>query len=492
MKKYILTAIALILCHYRSALPQDLSKQVIKLIATKQEYDHYSPWMKKGLQKITMNGCVVGKNLIITSAYSLADVTMIEAVKLGESKKYNVDIIVKDYLCGLALLTVTDKNFFNGLEDSEILPPQKLIGQTCSIYRWDSEGNFREYAAVAINTSLRIYKPNCGVLTHTMATEMEAGGYGEPVYKDDKLAGISTGFDGATKSIVAIGVDTIKRMLDDISDGSYEGMPFFWIQATPLEGDVNLRELLGLEERETGVCIDKIHPLSSGKETLQNGDVILNINGVAIEDSGLYRSPSYGRLNYNGLIYLNHFINDDIHITVVRKSERIPLQFKLKGANLDRMTLSLTPFDSQPEYMVVGGCVFQHLSLGYMKTWGDSWEKQCDRRLLYHYRTKVWDKSDDGRKVVILNRVLPAAVNSGYQDLSSLVLERVNGAVVKNIMELKAAVSSSTGNWLKFDFTGKTSIVLEKKSVLESEDDILRTYRIPSPWYLTPVPGSEQ
>ena len=106
---------------------QDLSNQVVRLFATRQEFDHFSPWAKKGQQKVTMNGTVVGKNLILTSAYSLADVTMVEAMKHGESKRYPAQILVKDYFCGLALLTVKDPGFFSDLAPAELLDPQKLI-----------------------------------------------------------------------------------------------------------------------------------------------------------------------------------------------------------------------------------------------------------------------------------------------------------------------------------------------------------------------------
>jgi hypothetical protein len=482
MRSAAIAIILLSLTSYPAARAQSVSRHVVKIIVTKQEYDHYSPWRKKGVQKVPMNGCVMDGNMIITSSHSLADAVNVEAMKMGDSRKYQAEIRVRDYQGGIGILTVNDGNYFRNLASAQLCESQPLVGRHCTVCRWDAEGAFREYRAEVISTSLRMYKPNSAVLMHTMSTDMEAGGFGEPVFFEKRLAGLSTGFDTAKKNILAIGVDSLRRHMTDLNDGVYDGMPFFWIEGFPLESDVNLREYLGLGETDTGVYVDRIHPLSSGSEQIRPGDVILSINNTAIEDTGLYSSPHYEKLNFYGLLYLNHFVNDTMDMTVFREHRRVPLQFRLCSVQNDRMKVPLISYDTPPEYGIVGGCIFQHLTVGYMKTWGPEWEKNADRRILHAYGNAAMERSGEGERVVILNRVLPTAVNSGYQDQNNLVLESLNGRAVKNLSALRKAVLESSDRYLKFDFTGRTSIVLDRREAAASEEQVLRTYQIPSAW----------
>lgn len=465
-----------------SAQAQWASPHVVKIIVTKQEHDQYSPWRKRGVQKVPMNGCLLEGNRILTSAHSLADAVQVEAMKMGDSKKYQADIVVRDYQSGIGIISVKDESYFSDLSGVPLCESQPLIGKHCTVCRWDAEGAFREYRADVISTSLRMYKPNNAVLMHTMSTDMEAGGFGEPVFFDKRLAGISTGFDTGKKNILVIGVDSIRRHMTDMNDGIYDGMPFFWIDGIPLESDVNLREYLGLGDADTGVYVDRIHSLSSGSDQILPGDVILNINNTVIEDTGLYRSPHYEKLNFYGLMYLNHFVNDTVEMTVFRNRRRVPLRFRLRSVENDRLKIPLVSYDSPPEYGIVGGCIFQHLTIGYMKTWGSAWEKVADRRILHIYGSTVMEPYCKGDRVVILNRVLPASVNSGYQGQNNLVLESLNGKPVKNIAGLKKAVLESSERFLKFDFAGRTSVVLDRREAARCEAQVLSTYQIPSAW----------
>lgn len=101
--------------------------------------------------------------------------------------------------------------------------------------------------------------------------------------------------------------------------------------------------------------------------------------------------------------------------------------------------------------------------------------------MLYYY-DNVKSIADEGiaDRIVILNRVLPDPVNKGYQNYGNLILNKANGIKVKNIAQLKKIVDGSRGRYVVLDFAGDTSVVLDKKSALTGEKELLYKYNITS------------
>jgi hypothetical protein len=86
--------------------------------------------------------------------------------------------------------------------------------------------------------------------------------------------------------------------------------------------------------------------------------------------------------------------------------------------------------------------------------------------------------------VVILNGVLPAAINAGYYDKSDLVLKRVNGIPVKDLRHLKEIMDKKDSPFILFEFQGGESMVLDRAMTEEANHLILKRYNIPSAYYL--------
>ena len=462
----------------------DLSNQVVTIFVTKQNIDHFTPWNQKPIKKETIGGCVIKNNMILTSTYSIADSVILHVSKNGALKKYQADIVVRDYQTGLALLSVRDKSFFNNMEPAVLARQQSLIDKKAHLYTWDSLGNFREYSADVLNMKVRFYKPSSAVLVFDMSTNLEVGGYGEPIYLNKKLVGISTGFDKASKKVYVLSAHVLSRMLDDLKNGTYNGGPFFWINDFPLKGKENLRKYLGLKESETGIFINNIHPLSSGKDILKKGDIILKINNTQIDDKGIYKSKFYSKLNYYGLIHLNHSVGDIISMDIIRDKKRIKKTFPLVPIQMEKFPIPIIAYDTQPEYLVYGGLVFQNLSIGYLKTWGSNWTKEANKRMLFYYDKYLMDRRYIGKRIIILNRVLAASVNSGFQGMENVILSRVNGKSIKNLGEMKTILDLTKKRFVKFDFIGSGSIVLDNGLVRKSAKEIKKQYRLHRTYYI--------
>ena len=97
-----------------------------------------------------------------------------------------------------------------------------------------------------------------------------------------------------------------------------------------------------------------------------------------------------------------------------------------------------------PDYVVVGGLVFQELTRPYLATWGD-WARRAPPRLSWR---SIGSEGAGGRtpgRIVLLSSVLPDAANLGYQDLRDLIVERVNGRPVGSLADLRAAFARPRG-----------------------------------------------
>jgi S1-C subfamily serine protease len=462
------------------AYAESMEDRVVNIIVTAQKQDYGSPWQKGEITRSTVTGCVISDKRILTAAYSITDHVVIEVMKKGESRKYQAEVVIMDYHSGLAIIKPADETFFDGLKPATLSPAGKITGRVGKVFKWDSLGSFKEYIAELTKSSIRFYEPNCGVLMHQFSTSMNDGGNGEPVFVDGMLAGISTGLSNETKTLYVIGIDMVHRLLKDASDGTYEGMPFFWVDGADVQSDATLREYYHMGPTDSGILVTDVPAGSSGSEVIKVNDVILSVDGTPMDDNGMYESP-YGKLYYYGLLQLNRFVGDTVSMRLLRSGKKIDVKFKLKPVPRDYCIIPLISYDTAPSYYIFGGIVFQNLSMGYLEAHGAEWKQKADKRLLYYYdNVKAISSAGGTNRVVILNRVLPDTVNQGYQFYKDLVLLRVNGTRVKDLAQMKTLIECSGERFVVFDFAGETTIVVDRKLAIEREQDLKKNYNINS------------
>ena len=235
-----------------------------------------------------------------------------------------------------------------------------MPGREGKVYKWDSLSSFKEYNAGLTKSSIRFYEPTCAVLMHQFSTSMNDGGNGEPVFIDGMLCGITTGLSNETKTLYAISIEAVHRLLKDMGDGTYGGIPFFWVDTADLQSDTSLREYYGMGADDTGVLVTDVPPGSSGSEVLKRNDIILSVDRTTMDDTGMYDSP-YGKLYYYGLIQINRFVGDTVSMRILRDKAKMDVRFKLKPIPRSYSVIPLISYDSPPAYYIFGGIVFQPL-----------------------------------------------------------------------------------------------------------------------------------
>ena len=484
---HCIAAVSLFVCvpaaELESGAANPMARHVVTVHVVSQRYDYANPWQKGDVKRSTATGCVVEGRRILTTAYALADHAFVEVKKRGESRKYKASVIVKDYRCGLALLSVEDEDFFSGLTPIP-LADSILPGKAAKVYKWDEMGTLKEYTAEMTNSMMRFYEPVCCVLMHLFTTAMTEGGSGEPVCVDGSLVGITTGLSNETKTLYAISSRVVKRMLKDVADGKYEGIPFFWVESNAIESNKALREYLGMKEDESGVLITGISPGSSGDDVIKVNDVILSIDGIAIDDSGMYASE-FGKLYHYGILQLDRFVGDKVTMRVLRDRARIDLSFTLKPVPENYSVIPFSSYDNPPRYLIFGGLVFQELCAGYLYTAGQDWKKKADKRLLHYYdNARSLTEKGDRKRIIILSRVLADDINRGYQELRDQVLDRLDGVKIEDLTHCARLLQESNAPWAVFDFIGGTTVVIDRKAAFTGMRNLLKAYNIASPTQL--------
>ncbi len=365
-------------------LAEEFAESIVSIVVTRQDYDYMAPWQKSAVEKEDISGVVIEGNRILTLSYRLTDHVLIEVSKFGASRKYTGKVILKDYYSGLALITVTNEDFFKGLKPVIFNTNGAITSGNAVSVKWDKNEVLKQYPMEYAKSVIEFYDSSGVILVHHMISDIESGGKGEPVFVNRKLAGISSWSIPKNKIIKLIDLQVIERLLRDLKEGG-KGMPYFNIAASPLGNDESLREYYGLNDSDSGVLVTNVPPDTSGSDVLKKDDIITNINGIGIDDNGLYDSGTYGKLNFYGVFYLKNIVGDKVSMKIIRNKERIDISFTLKPYNNDSFIIPVVNYDKPPEFYILGGLVFQELTREYLKTWGKEWPDKADKRLMYYY-----------------------------------------------------------------------------------------------------------
>src|SRR5512133_1049875 len=125
----------------RAAEPQSPANQVLSwedsivtLEVSRKAYDYYQPWTRRPGRSIK-TGVVIGDRQILTTADELFDLTLLRLQKGGSGLWIPGEVTWMDYHANLALVTVSDPEFWRGLKPARLA--QSMLGERAfQIMRW--------------------------------------------------------------------------------------------------------------------------------------------------------------------------------------------------------------------------------------------------------------------------------------------------------------------------------------------------------------------
>lgn len=425
---------------------------LVDLEVARKMFDYQTPWTRTS-GNLHKSALVIGSNQVLTTADGLSSLTVMRAQRDGRGRYYEASLVWVDYHANLALVQVADAAFWKGLKPVELLTKVSPSDEF-QIHRWKGgnlESRKAEFSQVVVRQSkLSIYD----LAQIDLNTEMTGGGWGEAVMVGNKLAGLLTSQNRNTAAVMP--APFIRGVLEAHRKGLMKGIGFFDFTWQQTENPATHRRFLFPGEPRGVLVIDGAK-LNGQTNVVQKGDILVQIDGFDIDTQGNYLDPMYGRLLLENLSTRGHFAGDDVRMKLWRQGNWVEVAYRLPKVDFGIRLVPEHQYDQDPEYLILGGLVFQPLTGPYLRRWQDYWNESTPPFRLNYYKNDSPSKDRSG--LVILSSVLPDPYNLGYQDQHSpLVVNMVNGVKISHLKDLAEALKHPLDGYHSIQFMKSDSI----------------------------------
>ena len=455
---------------------------LVKVFVNKNTMDYLNPWQSHGGQMVTGSGCIIAGHRILTNAHVVNDYTFIQVRRESDPQKYvaTVEAIGQDY--DLAVLRVEDEAFFDGitplafgglpnLQDSVTAFGYPLGGDQLSI-------TTGVVSRVEIIPYVQSYRQLLGV---QIDAAINPGNSGGPVLKGDQIVGIAMQELPASQNIgYMIPVPVVAHFLEDVKRGRYAGVPELGILGHNTENK-SMRRYYALADNVGGVVVTHVVPYSSADGLLQEGDVILELDGIPISSDGTVPFRDSERVDMSYVVSAK-FVGDEMSVKYVRGGNPDMLKVMLKpSADL----VPIPNFYKKPSYYIYGGLTFTVLSDDLMNEFRSSpFGVQSDALVPLTFRYYAYGpgalNAQRKKELVVLSEVLPDAINVGYHAHQGELITKVNGQEFSSFKEFVTLVENTTAEYVQFENEGKQRLMISTKDAARVTEDILKRNHVPS------------
>jgi len=450
-------------------------RSIVNVEVARKQYDYYQPWSKR-TRKTHKTGTVVGDRQILTTADELFDRTLVRLQKGGRGQWFIGEVSWIDYQANLALIGVTDPEFWKDLKPATFGHVSPSGGQL-QILRW-REGKLENRSAEFSQYTVREGQltPVDGIALES-SSEIQGVGWGEPLVSDSKVVGILWAQDGRT--CIAAPALQVKDILEAKKKGSFNGLGYFHFVWQQTENPANLARLKLSGPPRGVIVIDVPRRPDECDQVIRSQDIILNIDGFDIDSQGDYNDPEFGHLMLEALSNRHHSAGADVKVKIWREGKPMDVTYRVPKSEYTNSLVPQAVYDKEPEYLIVGGLLFQPLTEAYLQSWGREWKSRAPFRLNF-YRNETAAKDRSG--LVLLSQVLPDAYNIGYQDQKFLVIEKANGQAVHRLSELREALQHPMNGFHVFEYTKGESlqriVVAAGEAEREATARVLKRYGV--------------
>ncbi len=451
---------------------------IVRVFTVHNVPDYYNPWNMRGTTSSTGSGAIISGNRILTNGHVVRDETFVQVRRFGEARRYQARVLYVSHQADLAILTVDDPSFFDGVEPLEFgeLPETQdevqvfgfpMGGDTLSITKGVvSRIEHQTYVHSSVN-----------LLAVQIDAAINPGNSGGPAIVNDRIVGVAMqGIPQADNIGFIVPVPVIQHFLMDIKTGERNGIPGMGIMTQRLENP-GMRRRQGMEEDETGVLLIHVIDGAAADGILQPGDVLLEIEGEAIADDGTVEFRSQERTSMSYFVQRRQ-VGEEIQLRILRDGERKDVSIALVHPMERDWLVPMEVYDVLPTYYIYGGVVFVPLNRNLLRMWGNNWMNTAPRELVIFLNQNF--VTEDRDEVVVALKVLAADVNQGFHNENHWVIESVDDIPIRNLRHMIEIVESGDENeFVEFRSAGGQMIVLDRALVAQEHAQILATYRIP-------------
>ncbi len=469
-----------------------LLRSVVKVLSVSDPPDYDQPWQTQGASSSFGSGVVVSTTnglRILTNAHCVQDHVYVEVRRYGLSKKYQAEVEALGHDCDLALLAVEEgEEFFSGVTPLSVGPLPEL-GDTVSVCGFPVGGERVSITRGIVSRIdlVRYEQSQRLLLALQIDAAINSGNSGGPVIRGNQLVGIAfQSLEDAEQVGYVIAGEVISHFIADVERGSVSGFPALGAWTQELESNSH-RAALGLpEERTEGVLIRRVEWEGSAWGVLEEGDVLLEVDGEPIQSDGTV-SLRDGELVDFSYVFSRRLAGEVANLKVWRKGAVIDCVMPVKVPS------PLVPedaFDVRPTYYVFGGLLFVPLTKNYLKTYGDPWWQTAPKDLMLLYEEGL--ARPDYRQAVVLQKVLADRVNQGYHHIESVLVKSVDGIDISDLEELIEIIEDGEGRYVEFCSFAGHRVVLDRVRANARLDAILERFGVPRDRSTDLVPEEEE
>jgi S1-C subfamily serine protease len=482
----------------------EIRRSVVRVTSTIQNWNPGQPWEKSEPRKLGSLGAVLDGDRVLTTAEMAADATYVELETVDGLKRTPAAIVAVDYEANLALLgppardsgdgaetpdepeppeeNADAEDFFAGLVGLELAADIPVIGDELEIVQVRDNGTPILTAGPIQNLEMtRPLVPAGAFLSYQVKASMQsaASSFTLPVLREGKLAGLLTNYDSSDQLSDITATEVIRAFLDDAADGDYAGFPSLGVVVTATE-DSNFRDWLGLGDDQGGLYLASVRPDSAAQRAgLQEGDVLMAIDGYPIDRQGYLDHDHYDRLFWSHLIRGAKTTGESVRLEIVRDGEPQEIEATLTREDPADSLIPPYTFGQAPRYLVKGGMIFQELTEPLLQAFGDEWRSRAPLNLL-----DAWENPEhyeEGRdRIVFLSGVIATPATVGYEPLRNLIVREVNGKPIPDIAALIAALEEVPADGLHaIDFRDEDIDVFLDETVTTQVDGQLLQRGLP-------------
>ncbi|KAG9160520.1 hypothetical protein Leryth_019476 [Lithospermum erythrorhizon] len=453
---------------------------VVKVFCVHTEPNFSLPWQRKRQYSSSSSGFVIGGRRVLTNAHSVEHYTQVKLKKRGSDTKYLATVLAIGTECDIAMLTVDDDEFWEGvsplafgdlpaLQDAVTVVGYPIGGDTISVTS----------GVVSRIEILSYVHGSTELLGLQIDAAINSGNSGGPAFNDKgQCVGIafqSLKHDDVENIGYVIPTPVILHFIQDYEkNGAYTGFPVLGVEWQKMENP-DLRVSMGMVPNQKGVRIRRVEPTAPESKVLKPSDVILSFDGVDIANDGTVPFRHGERIGFSYLVS-QKFTGDKAMIKVLRNSKIISFNIKLET---HKRLIPAHIKGLPPSYYIVGGFVFSAVTVPYLRSeYGKDYEFDAPVKLLVKHLHGMAQSIDE--QLVVVSQVLVADINIGYEEIVNTQVIAFNGKPVKNLKSLAKMVESCDQEFLKFDLDYEQIVVLQTKTAKSATKDILTMHCIPS------------
>ncbi len=466
----------------RRAQASPWEQSVVTLEVSRKQYDYYQPWTRK-TSRVQKTGLVLADHQILTTADELFDRTLVRLQKGGRGRWWQGVVSWIDYHANLALVTNSEEGFWQELKPATLGGTVPDDG-TLQILRW-REGNLENRRAEFTQVTVRegqLAAINQPVLEAD--SDIQNAGWSEIITANSHALGILSAQEG--RMCTAIPAAFILSILEARKQDRYHGLGYFHFYWQGSQNPASLARLK-LAGEPRGVIVSSVPDRPDGvDQVIRTQDVILNIDGFDLDIQGDYLDPDYGNLMLENLATRNKWAGDDVKMQIWRDGKQTNVVYRLPKFEYSVSLVPAATYDQEPEYLILGGLVFQPLTDSYLQSWGTDWRHRSPFRLNFYHNDPP---AKDRPALILMSQVLPDAFNIGYQDQKWLVVDKVNGQRISRLADLRQALDKPVDGFHVIELVQSDSlrriVLTAGENEKEATTRVLKRYGIDEPYHFS-------